>query len=97
METHGPASPWGEHEVDYVLLIQADVSLAPNPEEVAATRYVTRPELEAMMAPASGLRWSPWFRIIAAHFLGAWWDDLPAALAGGGRHDDFGTVHRLDC
>jgi isopentenyl-diphosphate delta-isomerase len=33
-DTHGPTSPWGEHEVDYILLAQADVELAPNPEEV---------------------------------------------------------------
>jgi isopentenyl-diphosphate delta-isomerase len=23
--THGPGSPWGEHEVDYILLAQAEV------------------------------------------------------------------------
>jgi isopentenyl-diphosphate delta-isomerase len=34
IETHGPQSPWGEHEVDYILLAQVDVELRPNPEEV---------------------------------------------------------------
>ncbi len=43
--------------------------MEPNPEEVAATRYVTEAELAAMMAPGSGLAWSPWFRIIARNFL----------------------------
>jgi hypothetical protein len=41
----------------------------PNPDEVAATRLVTEPELREMMAPESGLAWSPWFRIIASNFL----------------------------
>lgn len=27
-------STWGEHEIDYVFLIQADVDLDPNPNEV---------------------------------------------------------------
>jgi isopentenyl-diphosphate delta-isomerase len=99
-DTHGPASPWGEHEVDYILLGRvphgAELALAPNPEEVGAVRYVTRQELAAMMDPGSGLRWSPWFRIIAAHFLPAWWDDLDAVLADG-KHADAARVHRIDC
>ena len=36
---------------------------------MAATRYVTEAELREMMAPDSGLAWSPWFRIIARNFL----------------------------
>lgn len=28
------SSTWGEHEIDYVFLIQADVDLDPNPNEV---------------------------------------------------------------
>ncbi len=64
-----PGAQWGEHEVDYILFARADVSVEPNPEEVAATRYVTEAELADMMAPGSGLAWSPWFRIIARNFL----------------------------
>ena len=64
-----PGAQWGEHEIDYILFAQADVSVDPNPDEVAATRYVTEPELRKMMAPESGLSWSPWFRIIATNFL----------------------------
>jgi isopentenyl-diphosphate delta-isomerase len=41
-DTHGPASPWGEHEVDYILLAQADVELAPNPEEVQVRAGLSR-------------------------------------------------------
>merc|ERR1711934_1013656 len=34
--THGTNSVWGEHEIDYILLIKASVELCPNPEEVSA-------------------------------------------------------------
>ncbi|MEW5297916.1 MAG: hypothetical protein WDW38_003788 [Sanguina aurantia] len=94
LDTWGPDSPWGEHEIDYVLFVRADVTLTPNPEEVEATRYVTLPELRAMMAPESGLAWSPWFRILADTFLERWWADLDETLAGS-KHGDFGTVHRI--
>ena len=88
--------PWGEHEVDYVLLFRPRdaVDLAPDPDEVMDTRYVDAAELAAMMADP-GLTWSPWFRIIAENFLPAWWDDLDAALTTD-RHDDFDTIHFLD-
>lgn len=33
-DTHGPNAEWGEHEVDYILFIKANVTLAPNKEEV---------------------------------------------------------------
>ena len=32
--TWGPQAEWGEHEMDYILLLRADVALVPNPEEV---------------------------------------------------------------
>lgn len=110
--THGARSPWGEHEIDYILFIQgeqdsalnsgpvvsrptprmytyntyipmipplhiplpkpqttAKVRVTPNPEEVQAYKYVTQPELQAMMAEDSGLLWSPWFRCVASGFI----------------------------
>jgi hypothetical protein len=54
----------------------------PNPQEVDAFKYVTMPELTAMMADPA-LLWSPWFRIIAAEFLvggQGWWNDLQGAV-----------------
>lgn len=89
-------APWGEHEVDYVLLCRprGPVALAPDPDEVSDTRYVDAAELAAMMADES-LRWSPWFRIIADRFLPAWWADLDAALTTD-RFDDFGTIHAFE-
>ena len=93
-ETWGPSAEWGEHEVDYILCIRADVSLDPNPDEVRETRYVTLPELRAMMAPSTGLLWSPWFRIIATEFLETWWADLDATLRTD-RMVDHGTIHHI--
>lgn len=90
-----PDSPWGEHEMDYILFIRVpDASLAPNPEEVADVRYVTQDQLKEMMDPASGLKWSPWFRIIAQKFLPQWWADLDAVLLDG-KHADWGTIHKV--
>lgn len=96
-DTHGPDAEWGEHEIDYILLIRAhDVTVNPNPDEVQATQYVSLPELQAMMQPSSGLSWSPWFRIIATHLLPTWWGNLNEAIHTD-KHVDLNTVHRLKC
>jgi len=94
--THGKESPFGEHEIDYILFVKAKVDVRPNPEEVSDFKYVTEAELKDMMAPASGLLWSPWFRIIAERFLGKWWADLDATLTTD-VNTDLITVHRFDC
>lgn len=78
--THGQKSPWGEHEIDYILFIRKNVTVKPNPEEVSDVRYVSMSELKDMMNPSTGLLWSPWFRIIAEQFLVHWWKDLRATL-----------------
>ncbi len=64
--------------------------------QVRDTRWVTADELAAMMDPSTGLSWSPWFRIIAKHFLPRWWADLDATLDTDVRVD-VDTIHRLDC
>eukprot|EP00195_Chlamydomonas_chlamydogama_P005577 CAMPEP_0202896926 /NCGR_PEP_ID=MMETSP1392-20130828/5827_1 /ASSEMBLY_ACC=CAM_ASM_000868 /TAXON_ID=225041 /ORGANISM="Chlamydomonas chlamydogama, Strain SAG 11-48b" /LENGTH=246 /DNA_ID=CAMNT_0049582443 /DNA_START=89 /DNA_END=829 /DNA_ORIENTATION=+ len=92
--TWGPQAEWGEHEMDYILFIRANVTLEPNPDEVEAVKYVTPAELKSMMAPDSGLRWSPWFRIIADRFLETWWADLENTL-NTQKHCDFRTVHSI--
>ncbi len=93
---------WGEHEVDYVLLArlpgpEADLPLTPNPEEVGEVAWVDAARLADMMDPASGLAWSPWFRIIARTWLlPVWWRDLDAAVGEPGAHVDA-KVHRVEC
>lgn len=92
--TWGPKAEWGEHEMDYILFIQADVQVAANPEEVMGTKYVTLAELRQMMQPTSGLLWSPWFRIIAENFLERWWADLDKTLSSDA-HVDTKSIHRI--
>lgn len=89
--------PWGEHEMDYILFIKPSVDylkLKPNPDEVDDAKWVTRDELKEMMDPTSGLRWSPWFRIIAGRFLDKWWGDLESCLETN-KHVDLGTIHEV--
>ncbi|ACO66764.1 isopentenyl-diphosphate delta-isomerase I [Micromonas commoda] len=87
--------PWGEHEMDYILFIKPrkPVTIAPNPEEIDATRWVTREELREMMADPA-LRWSPWFRIICDRFLDKWWLNLDETI-GTDKHVDLGTIHEV--
>lgn len=40
---------WGEHEMDYVLVIAKPVRIVPNKKEVKACEYVTREQLDAML------------------------------------------------
>lgn len=94
--THGKESPFGEHEIDYILFIKAKVDCVPNSEEVSDYKYVSHDELNRMMEPDSGLLWSPWFRIIAERFLGRWWDDLNATLTTD-KCVDLKKIHRFDC
>lgn len=92
--THGPESPWGEHEVDYILFAKRNFRLKPNPEEVSDIKYVTLPELQAMMRDPD-LLWSPWFRIIVEKFLVHWWKDLDATL-NTDKFLDVKNVHKFD-
>ncbi|PSC75135.1 isopentenyl-diphosphate delta-isomerase I [Micractinium conductrix] len=92
--TWGLQAEWGEHELDYILFVKADVSVEPNAEEVMDTKYVSMQELRQMMHPGSGLLWSPWFRIIAENFLEKWWAELDATLTTDA-HVDTATIHRI--
>ncbi|KAH8915590.1 isopentenyl-diphosphate delta-isomerase [Atractiella rhizophila] len=70
---------WGEHEIDYVMFIVADVPLEPSPNEVSDTKYVSKDELEAFFKDPQN-SFTPWFKLIAQSFLYKWWDHL---LEGG--------------
>lgn len=96
--THGVDSPWGEHEIDYVLFARVSEipSLKPNPDEVDDVCWVTKEELVKMMKPTSGLLWSPWFRILTTRFLlPKWWKDLDVTM-NTDRHVDVNTIYRFD-
>uniref|UniRef100_A0A224X480 isopentenyl-diphosphate Delta-isomerase n=1 Tax=Hypericum kalmianum TaxID=473045 RepID=A0A224X480_9ROSI len=88
---------WGEHELDYLLFMVRDVNINPNPDEVAAVKYVNREQLKEILRKADsgeeGLKLSPWFRLVVDNFLFKWWDhvekgDLKEVA-------DMKTVHKL--
>lgn len=66
---------WGEHEIDYVMFIQADVDLEINENEVRDVRYVSEEELKEMFEQTK-LRFTPWFKLICQSMLFEWWDKL---------------------
>ncbi|KAI9801734.1 MAG: isopentenyl-diphosphate delta-isomerase idi1 [Sarcosagium campestre] len=70
---------WGEHEIDYILFIKADVTLDINPNEVQATRYVSEGELKEMFTDEK-LKFTPWFKLICHTMLFEWWDHLDDGL-----------------
>lgn len=79
-ETHGPDSPWGEHEVDHLLIVrlrpdECPLNLAPHADEVVDAQWVSASELDAWLKDPS-LTWSPWFCAIYETFLKSWWTNL---------------------
>ncbi|KAJ3085697.1 isopentenyl-diphosphate delta-isomerase idi1 [Quaeritorhiza haematococci] len=84
---------WGEHEVDYIFIIQTPVTLNPSPNEVKSTRYVTKEELKELFETAEekGIALTPWFRLIVETFLYKWWDQLGNLKAC----KDVDTVHKM--
>jgi len=66
---------WGEHEIDYILFVQKDVDLNPNPNEVSEIRYIKRANLDNEISNLDAL-FTPWFLLILKHRLRLWWDNL---------------------
>ncbi|KAI9310591.1 isopentenyl-diphosphate delta-isomerase [Dichotomocladium elegans] len=81
---------WGEHEIDYIFFIKADVNLEINKNEVQETKYVTPDELRAMFSD-NDVSMTPWFKLICETFLFKWWDNLDSIK----QHEDKTTIHRL--
>ena len=73
---------WGEHEVDYILFIKANVKVNPNENEVGDFKYVSKEKLKEFMAnsDSENLSFTPWFKLIVENFLYSWWDRLDADL-----------------
>ncbi|KAG7359279.1 isopentenyl-diphosphate delta-isomerase [Nitzschia inconspicua] len=93
VQTHGLDTPWGEHEVDYILFVKLPQevlsSVSLNPEEVSNVRYVFMDELKDMMYHRPDLTWSPWFVGIMERGGFDWWDDLDATLKGTNTNTDI--------
>lgn len=69
-------SLWGEHEIDYILFIKADVELDINQNEISESRYVNQQELKDMMNDKDQYKLTPWFELIGDELLFKWWDQL---------------------
>lgn len=74
---------WGEHEIDYILFTEADVTLDINKNEIRDTRWVSADELKQMFKDVESktgkdrdLKYTPWFRLICESMLFEWWDKL---------------------
>ncbi|XP_017142864.1 isopentenyl-diphosphate Delta-isomerase 1 [Drosophila miranda] len=66
---------WGEHEIDYILFLQKDVTLRPNSNEVSEVRFLKRDEIDDAVSNFSAPL-TPWFSLILRHRLKQWWDNL---------------------
>lgn len=66
---------WGEHEIDYVLFLQADVKVKPNSNEISEICFVPRKELDDFIPTLTGPM-TPWFQLLLKHRLRFWWDNL---------------------
>ena len=93
---------WIEREIDHILMIQADVEVDPNPNEVAAIKWVNAEELDAMLVDAESEEIiAPWFRCIAARLMNDdWWAAIGnqtacEALQDGLIHDMGDVTHML--
>ncbi|KAK6137829.1 hypothetical protein DH2020_028432 [Rehmannia glutinosa] len=88
---------WGEHELDYLLFIVRDVSVHPNPDEVADVKYVNQQQLKELLRKADageeGLKLSPWFRLVVDNFLFKWWDHVEKGTLK--EAADMKTIHKL--
>ncbi|CAO2837516.1 unnamed protein product [Amaranthus hypochondriacus] len=88
---------WGEHELDYLLFIVKDVSMTPNPDEVADAKYVSREDLKEICRKADageeGVKLSPWFRLVVDNFLYKWWDHVENGTLEDAA--DMKTIHKL--
>ncbi|EEH18413.1 isopentenyl-diphosphate delta-isomerase [Paracoccidioides brasiliensis Pb03] len=83
---------WGEHEIDYILFIQADVDLDVRPNEVRDTRYVTAEELKQMFQEPE-LKFTPWFKLICNSLLFDWWEKFGTKEFE--QHKGDTTLHRM--
>lgn len=83
-------STWGEHEIDYILIILAKVDIVPNENEVNDFKYVSADELRLIFADKT-LSYTPWFSLICEKFLFHWWNNLDNIE----KIRDVNTIHRL--
>jgi len=73
------SSIWGEHEIDYILFVQADVQIKPNMNEVDDVRYMSMEEFLKFQGNAGNnkVQFTPWFNLITKNGkLQEWWNGM---------------------
>lgn len=85
------SSKWGEHEIDYILILKAknNITIEPNLNEVRDFKFVSAEELKEMFTDKL-LVFTPWFKLICETFLFRWWADLDKVQ----QYEDD-KIHRL--
>ncbi len=83
---------FGEHEIDYILFLQKDLELKPNPGEVNEIRWLKRDNLNQQI---SSLKYplTPWFKLIyESGKLETWWKNLKSLE----QFEDYNNIHKLN-
>jgi hypothetical protein len=95
-------SPWGEHEIDYVLFYTIPnkdaLTIKGHPDEVDDVKWVSQEELQIMFDDSS-LLFSPWFRLICQRWMvgpDGWWSNLKESMSPKSKYMDYTTIHRFD-
>jgi len=84
-------SIWGEHEIDYILFLQKDVTIRPNPNEIDDVRYVTLEQLNELKGKPD-VKLTPWFKLILeSGKLPLWWKNLKNLK----QFEDQTTIHKM--
>lgn len=68
---------WGEHEIDYILFFNGDVTVKPNPNEISEISFVGLKDIDAFI-PTLESPLTPWFQLILKYRLKIWWQNLDA-------------------
>lgn len=83
---------WGEHEIDYILFLQKNVDVKPNPDEVSEVRWVKRANLDDEIGKLKQPL-TPWFELILkSGKLRQWWESLNSLKDC----EDYKTIHKLN-
>lgn len=69
---------WGEHEIDYALILHKDVNIDPDLNEVKFADYISKDDLLPFLQSEAkkGHLTTPWFKLIMDHFFFVWWNNL---------------------
>ncbi|CAN8076630.1 unnamed protein product [Agarophyton chilense] len=89
---------WGEHELDYIFVVQKDVQVQPQPNEVQNVRFVTKNELYGMFGEAKksdSLKLTPWFTLVMDNFGWSWWDIVMKSGVEGLRGVQDRDIHKF--